>query len=228
MIIGLMVTHNEAHRFLAASIGSLSVVCDVVCVYDDQSTDNTVEVASRHGAIVEIRPERVPSFIENEGAFRDAAWKWAERALPAGDGDWVVSLDADELLIGDRHGLRDVLTDADPAVDAVEVVIDELWQIRPPMRRIDGFWDRIRGVRIRRWEQGLTIAAKAMASGSVPKASHVLVDGNVHIAHLGYVRAEDRRAKHSRYSGRAGHSAKHVNSILQEPVLEPVTYPVTI
>lgn len=224
-----MVTRNEADRFLLRSLGSLIDVCDAVAIFDDQSTDGTLDVITD---FADDEPTRVrharradgePSFAESEGKFRDVAWHYMESVLRPEPGDWILAIDADEVVIVDDPArLAEVLATADS--DAMTVKIHELWQLQPPLERIDGYWDTITGVRLYRWGPGEHIADRDLACGSVPPVAPQDV-GNIftlRIAHLGYVRREDREAKHARYKGRRGHNHSHVESILTTPTLAPL------
>lgn len=215
-----MVTRNEADRYLEQALQSLKDRCDSVGVYDDQSDDDTLIVAAEY-AVVQVRPDRIPSFAEHEGAFRQAAWSWYERYFELQPGDWVVSIDADEVLDGDIQ--TDIVFAADDDRDGLILPIDELWQADPPRRRVDGWWGKIIGMRARRWEPGRSVPQKAMASGSLPPARQPMRAEHARIHHYGYAQPADRRIKHARYRDQAGHSVGHVRSILDpNPTLEDI------
>jgi glycosyltransferase involved in cell wall biosynthesis len=219
-IVGLMVTRNEADRYLRKALESLAARCDRVAVFDDQSDDDTCTIAAEFG-LVQRRPDDVATFLEHEGQFRQAAWDWAAHWFMLDPGDWVVSLDADELLHGDlRYDILSVKND----VDGLLVPIDEIWELDPAKRRVDGWWGKIVGFRARRWEPGLKMPDKAMASGSVPPVHVGTRADHGRIRHLGYVRAADRQAKHDRYIAADGHGRSHVQSILRSPTLETVEW----
>lgn len=225
MILGLMVTRNEEHRFLTHALASLREVTQRMFVYDDQSTDHTAREAWIAGARIEVRPDTVPPFAEHEGQFRDAAWQAMEARLDPQPGDWIFALDADQLVVGGRRGVDTAVEifDGAPSVEAVRAPVDELWQMDPPMARIDGYWGRIFATCLYRWQPGRHIADKPLACGSVPP---VVPPGpaetsEFRIRHLGYVRATDRREKYDRYVGRKGHSQSHIQSILTAPSLIP-------
>lgn len=74
MIYSYMVTRNESSRYLDACLSWNLPHIDGLAVYDDHSTDDTVELARQHGAKATIRSDDVPSFMEHEGQFRQAAW----------------------------------------------------------------------------------------------------------------------------------------------------------
>nr|ATZ76191.1 UDP-glucose LOS-beta-1,4 glucosyltransferase [uncultured euryarchaeote] len=88
----LIVKNEEA--FLPTSLGSVEPFVDEIVVYDTGSSDSTIEVAKDLGATVV------------SGWWNDDFASARNRALEHARGDWVLSIDADELLIGDPLGLR--------------------------------------------------------------------------------------------------------------------------
>ncbi len=80
-ISATIITFNE-ERNIARAIDSLSC-CDEVVVVDSGSTDQTLEIAVRHGARVIEEPWRGYAAQKNFAAYRAAH-------------DWILSLDADE------------------------------------------------------------------------------------------------------------------------------------
>lgn len=82
-VTGLVLTYNGA-RLLDECLASLSF-CDTILVVDSQSTDETRDIAARHGATVLVRAWEGPG-----PQFRFALEQIAT--------DWVVSLDQDEYL----------------------------------------------------------------------------------------------------------------------------------
>lgn len=228
-IVAHIVARNEADRYLPAVIAQLRLFgVNEVAVFDDQSTDDTVNVALKAGAIVRVRGDDEPSFADNEALFRQAGWEWMlERTCP----DMVLAIDADELLVvtdGPVPSLRSALYDAATVAarwGAAVVKIIEVWGIQDgvPMERVDGWWGTIRGVRLASASLDPMFAGQAMGGGSVPtanmQAAPLGVVSAVAIAHLGYLRTADRYAKHNRYHGVRGHNPQHVASILTNPTL---------
>lgn len=219
-----MVTHNEAGRYLRHALGWLDKVVDKIVVYDDRSTDRTVEIARELGCVVHVREGTVPSFIINEGEFRTAAW--LTLAPEVDKGDWVLCIDADEFLIATNgeteRGELDRLAEMAFGSDGYTLNVREVFDVQDgnPMVRVDNFWAAITGVRFVEWTPEATFPDQKMGCGSVPAAiQHTTMAPGLDILHYGYAAPADRQTKHDRYTRRAGHNPKHIASILTKPTL---------
>jgi glycosyltransferase involved in cell wall biosynthesis len=223
-----MPTKNEAGRYLDLALSAARPVVDELFVFDDGSTDTTVRVAEGHGCLVASRHPTGPSFLEHEGKFRQMAWDVFEQAVEPEPGDWVLALDADEVVtaIGDP---RELLLEAAQVSNgrgelARKISIPEVFAIRDghPYVRMDGWWGKIEGSRFFAYRRDGLFADKPMASGSAPTYIEPETGGLIEgfwLLHLGYAKKEDQIAKYQRYSQRAGHGGHHVESILKEPRL---------
>lgn len=226
-VITLMVARNEADRYLEPCLAWAETFSSDIVVYDDQSTDGTFQVCLDRGARTAVRPDGVPSFMEHEGRFREAAWRWMEKIAEPGDGDWVFCLDADEFYVdarGEAEGIEEDIQEALAlSATAIEHWVPEIFAEAENLlyRRVDGFWGEIYNPRLVKWRPGMSYADKRMASGSLPAGSgrpyRSLLGA---ILHVGYLDPADRRAKYDRYSGLPGHSSAHVESIIRPETLE--------
>ena len=82
MLSAIVLAKNEEER-LGTCLESLKAVADEVLVVDDESTDNTMAVAQKFGAQVQIHR------MENFAAQRNFGLSYTK-------GDWIFYLDADE------------------------------------------------------------------------------------------------------------------------------------
>lgn len=217
MLIGMMVMKNEADRYLRQSLVSLREVCDAIFIADDRSTDDSVSVALEFG-IVWSPPDEVPTFMEDESAFRQAAWTAMTETFDLDENDWILSLDADEVVAFHREDFESLIGKAGEK-DAFSLRIHEVYQILDgrPQERCDGFWGDIFGVRLARYNDFSFFRNKKMGGGSIPlREDMVIATSNLHLLHLGYLSPEDRQAKFDRYSGMAnhGHNPTHIQSII--------------
>lgn len=223
-LLAHMVTFNEAGRYLVPCLEWLSDIVDFIHVHDDDSTDSTVQIAKKYGAVTQ-RQFGEPSFRQAEGLFRSSAWAHLSRF--AEPGDWVLCLDADEFITSteDVRQRLDHLVEID-RYDAYMFPVREVFDIHDhvPQVRIDGYWGKITALRFCKFTPNATFDIEGLACGSVPAeitAGACFLDTSVDILHYGYAREEDRRAKYIRYRNRRGHAPKHVESILATPRLVP-------
>lgn len=227
MIVGSMVVKNEADRYLQASLTRLKEVCDQVFVFDDNSTDNSVELADSLGAVVVRKPKDCPGFLEDESAFRQCAWQTMGHEFRLDSLDWVISVDADEYFLGDvayLHGTR--------RIDCFKIRVPEVWSLDPVRIRVDGYWNQNYNCRIGRYRDNLRFNPKKMGCGSLPNGytSVLSTEGRggpgdlMEILHFGYAEESDRLARYNRYTSLPdhGHNPKHIESIITKPILEEI------
>lgn len=221
MIYSLVVTRNEQNRYLRKVLSRLMSQVDGVYVYDDQSEDDTVEVANSVGAVTRIRHDRSVSFMDDESKFRSDALRNMVKDMNINEGDWIIAVDADEILVTDTplKELIGLLSNKSYTLKVNEVFdVSDIGET--PYVRVDGFWGDIYSPRMFVYDGDIEFSGREMGSGSVPKKflqSPILSD--VEILHYGYAEEEDRVVKYARYFGRPGHNVKHVDSILRHPVL---------
>lgn len=228
-IFSLLVTRNEAHRYLKECLQWHSQIVDGIFVYDDRSTDDTVKIAREYATVV-VRPSG-PSFLEDEGTFRSLAWDmFAHHFLPTEE-DVIFAVDADEFLISTKEdsSFREVCAgNAQGSNNSLSLHIPEVFYYDESdvYVRTDGFWGDLWQPRICRWSNNIKFQNKKMASGSLPEISlgNIKKCHSFALLHLGYARDSDRQEKFKRYSGLPGHNPAHVNSILQSPTLKKWDY----
>ena len=234
MIFGLMVMKDEEFRYLDACLKWNSAFVDEMFVYDDRSTDNSVEIAERYGTVA-VRVSGDASFMEDEGQFRQDAWHSFEATMKPSPGDWVFVFDADQFLTtplsGDPDDVRDVLdrlmTEA-VSYNSVDIPFKEIFEVDGlgnPHYRTDGFWDTIHAPHLFAYKEGGEYLQKSMGCGSVPmyvlKTSSKSNSKDLTVLHYGYAVFEDRVDKYDRYSSldEHGHNPAHIQSILAKPSL---------
>lgn len=196
-----------------------------VAIYDDRSEDDTVDLAKSLGAVVGVRPVGAKAFLEDESRFREDGWRFFERALRPAEGDWVLLVDADEIVVGPKNIQQNTQRADTLGVSGLSVAIQEVFGWGPdriPLVRVDGFWGQISGIRLVRYQPHGVFASSSLGGGSAPtyalgRAKAV----DVSLLHYGYANEVDRLTKHSRYSGRVGHNPSHIESILRPGKLVP-------
>jgi hypothetical protein len=92
-----------------------------------------------------------------------------------------------------------------------------------PLIRVDQLWATIHAPRLFAYQPGGQYATGVVGVPAVP--SYVMGSpwdstDEIVIMHYGYADPKDQLLKHMRYSGRGGHSSAHVESIIDDKVLE--------
>jgi glycosyltransferase involved in cell wall biosynthesis len=222
----LVIMKNETPRYLESMLAWTSTLIDDLFIVDDQSTDHSFTIANRFAERVVRRPDSVPSFLEDEAAFRHWAWRALGANLELNEQDWVMLLDADEFYIPEM-GLEQICRDAEAMdIHAIRFPMPEIWAYDDAGRlyvRKDGFWARNRNIRMVRYLREATFRQGRMGGGSVPQEylGGRILDTNDVILHFGYLEEEDRREKYQRYSSVANvHNPTHIESILAHPELQ--------
>jgi glycosyltransferase involved in cell wall biosynthesis len=108
-ISGVVIALNEADQ-LHYALGTLLPWCDEVIVVDQHSEDETAAIAQRMGARV-FQHDRT-------GGIADPARRFA---VGKATGDWILILDADEMVPPSLAGHLRRLADSDPPHDVVMV-----------------------------------------------------------------------------------------------------------
>lgn len=235
----LVVTKNEADRYLESALADLTGLVDEITVFDDQSTDDTVEIAKFYATNVGIRKEG-PSFLEHEGQFRQASWDFFEYVAQPAPGDWVLSIDADEFIVvddnvGRQNFVKRLCLRADEANRvAIRFHRPEVWQVfrspatpifQEPYIRTDGQWNKVICTRLFAYRPDGKVQDKAMGCGSEPtyvSQGKSLDSDKIKMLHYGYVSEDDVHEKYRRYASLLdhGHNDRHIQSIPARPTLE--------
>lgn len=221
MLIANIVARNESNRFLKPVLERLRDQVDLIVFTDDASDDATPEIAEAMGADVMVMEE--PTFIENEGLLRNTAWEHlCEHASP---GDWILAIDADEMLYG-THILSMMLDQN--RYDVIGIEFYHMWDALH--YRVDKAWKPTIGSRLFRFVEGGEFLDRKLACGSEPtyvqemiQRGRMMWDSGLRMKHLGYVMDEDKMMKYRRYMNLDGgdfHSRSHIESIIDpQPAL---------
>lgn len=101
--IVLAVRNEEAN--LASCLDSVKNIADEIVVVDEYSTDKTVEIAKKYGARVYEEPHH------------DIFHVTKQRALSLAKGDWILQLDADEIISTElADEIKDIVSSSDSEV----------------------------------------------------------------------------------------------------------------
>lgn len=222
-IVALMVTKNEADRYLEPALDWLDQQVDEIFVYDDDSTDATRDIAKNYGCVAR-RSQGHSSFLEHEGRFRTDALRSLESVMQPHADDWIFVADADEFYVPNMERLDDLVAQCQPHHEAVRIRIHTVWdQVNGELlHRVDGPWDTLYEPRLWKWRAGLSFADVPMACRNEP----VFITMNYGlqsmpqnigsaILHYGYASHADRARRFKRYTSlpEHGHSPELIESI---------------
>lgn len=222
-----MLVKNEADRWLIETIAQMQKLCDRLIFLDDGSTDETPEICEQYG---EVHRSRDSFWATNEIMQRRALWDLA--TAEAKEGDWILCLDADEILVGDIEYLKrdiEIFGNALPK-SSIAFPLYDMWD--EEHYREDQYWN----AHTRPWEmmvryhpsikyvwreQKLHCGRFPLNAGQPINAEKSLYFiPKIKIKHMGWSTPEDRRRKYIRYinadpDGKYGIKAQY-ESILDE------------
>jgi glycosyltransferase involved in cell wall biosynthesis len=209
---------NEADRYLPQVLESISKVADKIVITDDGSTDDSVKIARLYTDIIyELGSS---SFEEHEGKLRQIAWD--NLCNHAKEDDWILCIDADEVLYTDHLKLPFETLMKQTRYHVLGVRFFHMWNEN--QFRVDKAWMPNVGSRIFRFKENGSFADRKLACGSEPsyiqqwiRERRFMVDSGFDIKHLGYLTDEDKQMKYERYMKLDHgdyHSLAHIKSII--------------
>jgi glycosyltransferase involved in cell wall biosynthesis len=188
-ISGVIVAFNEEAN-IRWSVGSLVPWCDEVVVIDQESHDRTAEIARSLGARVVSHPNT--PIVEESRAF----------SVEQATGDWVVLLDADEMIPAPLARRLREIADRGDSTDVVMI---------PRVNVVLGRWAR---VGVKNWPNrhprffrrgAVTLSGTIHHGIEVPKSSRrqkLPASNSAAIWHFSYESVADMMEKFDRYTSR--------------------------
>ncbi len=128
-----MIVRDES-AVLQRCIDSLQGIYDELCIIDTGSEDNTIEIAQANEAYVKV----FTGCNDATGKIVDFA-KARDQALALASGDWVLQIDADEILLTGHNRIRDLIKKDE--LDQIGVLMESdsvTWVSVRVFRNIDG------------------------------------------------------------------------------------------
>jgi glycosyltransferase involved in cell wall biosynthesis len=234
-VVVSMIVRDEAERYQPHLAEQALQYADELRILDDGSRDGTAELLRGLGPEVRLVRNRLSRWeAAGEGVARQQLLEWT---LAAG-ADWVIQLDADEL-IADGAALRDILADGACPDGVWSLRMMEVWKRHPAewLIRVDGGWaPREVGIVWRpppvtmtaaeAWSLGWTIPQQRLACGREPEVVR-MVDQQpayIDVLHLGWSDPRERQKRYDRYmaiDGGRHHDSAHLRSIMEPPELQP-------
>ncbi|HBV95796.1 MAG TPA: hypothetical protein DEF36_01925 [Desulfotomaculum sp.] len=221
MLIGAMLVRNEADRWLETVLQQMAMVCDIIIIVDDCSTDETPEICKKYG---EVFYSDRSYWGTNELKQRKFLWHLA--VGEAKPDDWILCLDADETF--DRPDLiRDYIQQAEAAgCNSLAFPLYDMWS--PTHYRDDEYWQAHNGVWpfcVKYEDIDYFWKETPLHCGRFPMNAGVKIAScPVRIQHWGWARPEDRREKYERYmradpEGKSGCLEQYKSILDKNPVL---------
>lgn len=199
--------------------------CDELLVYGDRPDADTWDAVRQHATHCRFGS----GDTWHESRVRRQLIRLCDQVLD--DGDLVLVLDADEELrtLEGRNpsGIVRQLAESDTE-GPWPVKFWHLWQADGLAHRADGLWQPSLGYRVYRHQKGLELPDRELGCPPIPNMPWIITHQPVlGVAHWGYARIDDVLRKHAFYMDRDGgrfHNSQHLQSIIEDPTLEPVPW----
>lgn len=223
-LVTAMIMRNEADRYLETVLSKAQEYSDKIVILDDNSTDNSADIAESHGATVYTHREE-PLFWEAEHSLREYLWK---QILPqeAEPGDWILALDCDEIVTDQFLECKDLML-RQRGVGTYTFQLFEAWG-SPDKIRIDRYWNPSgkHTPMLTRFEPSVNyqFPSSGLHCGRIP-LNHLrpVVPSGCSMLHLGWANKDEHKAKYERYMSHDKNPnpvmREHYASILEEPTL---------
>jgi len=185
----MIVARNEAGRYLSETLPPLVALCDLVVLWDDGSDDDTARIAADLGC--EVWRTEESYWERDESVVREALYmKVLEH-----DPEWVLCLDADEML--EAPAMLLPLLDGD---GPYRLPLLHCWGDRDTVR-VDDWWGNCWTIRLYKPPRDPSFTPRPLHIGGAPQAvmESPTVEAEARVLHFGYLRSEDIASKLDRY-----------------------------
>ena len=195
-LVGFLQIHNESKKGnLERVLNHLSKICDEIVIYDDGSTDDSYEIASKYTKHI-IR-SKINDF-KNEMEHKQ---KLLELALSLNP-DWIVWLDADEVFDrdGEDFGIRALCKYGQTKnIDGFSFQEFNLWK-NENCYRVDESWHKLWQPRLWRNTKRLTFDIKfGLHQGQGPQNLEKISISEIKVIHYGFSSTEKINEKYQMY-----------------------------
>lgn len=218
IVAHMIVGPGEADRYLEQVLKRTHSWADQVHVaIDPAATIKEKEIVDTWADCYSVLQD---TWEDHESRFRFKAWMRLEEALNLSREDFIVCIDADEV-VHEPSMLRDAAKEF-PG-QKISFTFHEMWS--PTEYRIDGNWKPYQAAIMFPYRTHGSFRDRSLACGreptyvqSLPPASNPVSD----LLHYGYASEKDRQAKYERYmrlDGGKFHNVNHLKSILRPPAL---------
>ncbi len=176
----LQIYNEESNGNLRRCLDSLSRYCDIICVYDDCSTDNSADIAMGYNSVHLIRG-KINEF-DKEIYHKQELLEFTMSFNP----DWILWMDADEVVEkrGEDGAIRELC--ASSSKDAHDFRQVNFWRSER-YYRLDGAYNR--GIFCRLWRAtgGLRYAVDGgLHRKPYPEGISTIKTSDIQILHYGF------------------------------------------
>jgi glycosyltransferase involved in cell wall biosynthesis len=189
----LQIYNEETKGNLRRCLDSLSLYCDVICIYDDASTDNSVEVAESYEKVRLIRGDK--NEFNKEIHHKQKLLEFTKQFNP----DWLFWMDADEIIEkrGEDGALRDLCRDT--RFDSYDFRQVNFWRSER-YYRVDGQFNS--GIFRRLWRCKLQVeysVADGLHRKPYPENTDPVKTSDLRILHYGFASTDNIVDKYRTY-----------------------------
>lgn len=202
-LLSLCMIVKDEESCLAEALISARDLADEVIVFDTGSTDATVAIAKEHGAHV------------IEGSWReDFAWA-RNQTLKYATGTWILWIDADERVVGDRSALRLRLEDPFAPYESYSVRIEN--ETGGGLSLTNHFANRLFRRKDCHWRGAIH---ETVWYRDDLRSAYSVLQPDIHLRHIGYLDTEMTRKskaeRNLRISETNGSAASEAEAALHE------------
>lgn len=195
-----MIVRNEEERYLEKMLTSLQNCIDEAVIIDDASTDNTEKICrdALPGVVLHLITNRQSMFAD-ESSLRKLQWEATIKTNP----EWILNLDADEIVEEAFWKDIDNLIDDNASANAFSFPLYDMWN--ETQYRDDEFWNAHKRhhsfLLLYQPEVVYQWNTKAQHCGRFPtyEGAELSHKTSYRIQHFGWAREADRVSKRNRY-----------------------------
>jgi cellulose synthase/poly-beta-1,6-N-acetylglucosamine synthase-like glycosyltransferase len=211
-LIGFLQIHNESKKEnLERVLNHLSKFCDDIVIYDDGSTDNSIELALKYTKNIIIGET---NDFQNELEHKQQLLNLALSLNP----DWIIWLDADEVFDkhGEMYGIRALCNYGDSKkIDGFSFQEFNLWKSTGEYR-VDELWHKLWQVRL--WKNNgklKFLQEKGLHRQIYPLGLNKILRSDFKVIHYGFSSEEKLRQKYEMYK-KAGQTGRSLERFYDE------------